>query len=171
MQAVIRANEICNRYGIDTIGVGGTVAFAMECYENGLVGLVETGGLELNWGNSAAVVALTQQIAEREGFGAVLADGSKLASERIGRGSEQYAMHVAGRALPFHDPRMAPSSGTFYIADAQPANHMGPQGMAVLEQGAPLGSDPLLQPDRRSSSATTTRRATSTPVARPTTSC
>jgi aldehyde:ferredoxin oxidoreductase len=146
VQSVIRANEICNRYGLDTIGVGGAIGFAIECYENGLIGAPETGGLELNWGNSAAVVALTLQMGAREGFGAVLADGSKLASERIGRGSERYAMHVAGRALPYHDPRMAPSNGTFYIADAQPANHMGPQGMAVLEQGAPLGSDPLLQP-------------------------
>ncbi|MFH1833794.1 MAG: aldehyde ferredoxin oxidoreductase family protein [bacterium] len=147
VQAVIRANEICNRYGIDTIGVGGTVAFATECYENGLIDRGDTGGLELTWGNSAAVVALTEQIAKREGFGAVFADGSRPASERIGRGSEQYAMHVGGRELPMHDPRMAPSSGTFYIADAQPASHMGPQGMAVLEQGAPLGSDPLLQSD------------------------
>jgi len=147
VQAVIRAAEICNRYGIDTIGAGSVIAFAIECYQNGLIGPSETGGLELTWGNSAAIVTLTLQIAKREGFGAVLADGSKPASEQIGRGSEQYAMHVGGRELPFHDPRMAPSNGAFYIADAQPANHMGPQGIAVLEQGAPLGSDPLLQPD------------------------
>jgi aldehyde:ferredoxin oxidoreductase len=147
VQAVIRANEICNRYGIDTIGVGGVIAFAIECYENGLIGPSDTGGLELTWGDSAAVVALTHQIAKREGFGAVLADGSKLASAHIGRGSEQYAMHVGGRELPMHDPRMAPSAGTFYISDATPAQHCGPQGMAVLEQGASLGSDPLLQSD------------------------
>ena len=145
VEAVIRANEICNRYGIDTIGVGSTVAFAIECYENGLVTSSETGGLELTWGDSAAVVALTERIAKREGLGAVLADGAKSASEQIGRGSEEFAMHVGGRAIPFHDPRMAPNHGTFYISDAQPAN-MGPQGMAVLEQGAPLGPDPLLQP-------------------------
>ncbi|MFH0915963.1 MAG: aldehyde ferredoxin oxidoreductase family protein [bacterium] len=149
VQAVIRANEICNRYGTDTIGVGGVIAFAIECYESGLIDRGDTDGLELAWGNSAAVVALTEQVAKREGFGAVLADGSQPASERIGRGSEQYAMHVGGRELPMHDPRMAPSSGTFYIADAQPASHMGPQGMAVLEQGAPLGSDPLLQSDAK----------------------
>jgi aldehyde:ferredoxin oxidoreductase len=146
VEAVIRANEICNRYGIDTIGVGSTVAFAMECFENGLIGPGDTGGLELTWGNADAVVALTDQIAKREGLGAVLADGARAASDQIGKGSEQYVMDVAGRAIPFHDPRMAPSSGTFYIADAQPAQHMGPQGIAVLEQGAPLGTDPLLQP-------------------------
>ncbi len=146
VQAVIRANEICNRYGLDTMGVGNSVSFAMECYENGLIGSRDIGGLELTWGNPEALVALTEQIAKREGLGAALADGSKAAAEEIGQGSEQYAMHVAGRAVPYHDPRLAPSSGTFYIGDAQPAQHMGPQGMAVLEQGAALGEDPLLQP-------------------------
>jgi aldehyde:ferredoxin oxidoreductase len=146
LEAVIRANEICNRYGLDTMGVGNSVSFAMECYENGLISSGDTEGLELTWGNPQALVGLTEQIARREGLGAALADGSKMAAEKIGRGSEQYAMHVAGRAVPYHDPRLAPSSGTFYIGDAQPAQHLGPQGMAVLEQGAPLGEDPLLQP-------------------------
>ncbi len=145
-EAVIRANEICNRYGIDTMGVGNSIAFAMECYEHGIITKKDTGGLDLTWGNAEAVVALTQQIVKREGLGALLADGSKTAAEKIGKGSEQYAMHVAGRAIPYHDPRMAPSQGTFYISDAQPAQHMGPQAMGLLEQGAPLGSDPLLQP-------------------------
>lgn len=149
VQAVIKANEICNRYGVDTIGAGGTVAFAMECYENGLLSKDDTGGLELTWGNAEAMVELTRQIATREGFGALLADGAKYAAERIGKGSEQYAMHVAGRAIPYHDPRLAPSMGTHFIADAQPANHMGPQGMGVLEQGGSLGADPLLQSDAK----------------------
>ena len=146
VEAVMRANELCNRYGLDTMGVGGTVAFAMECYENGLIASSDTGGLKLNWGNAEALVGLVELMGKREGFGAVLADGAKFAAEQIGKGSEQFAMHVAGRAVPYHDPRMAPSSGTFYIADAQPAQHVGPQGMGVLEQGAPLGPDPLLQP-------------------------
>ncbi len=146
VQAVIRANEICNRYGLDTMGVGNSISFAMECYENGLIGSSDTGGLELTWGHAEALVALTELIARREGLGAALADGSKVASQQIGRGSQEYAMHVAGRAVPYHDPRMAPSSGTFYIGDAQPAQHLGPQSMALLEQGAPLGPDPLLQP-------------------------
>ena len=107
----------------------------------------DTGGLELNWGNSAAVVALTEQIARREGFGAVLADGSKRAAEQIGRGSEQFAMHVCGRELPLHDPRANPGMGMFYISDATPSQHCGPQGLGLLDQGAPLGSDPLLQSD------------------------
>ena len=63
-----------------------------------------------------------------------------------GLGKVIFAMHVAGRAIPYHDPRLAPSGGTFYISDATPAQHLGPQGMGVLEQGAALGPDPLLQP-------------------------
>ncbi len=146
LQAVIRANEICNRYGLDTMGAGNSVSFAMECYEAGLIDSNDTGGLDLTWGNGEAMVALIERMARREGLGAALADGSKTAAAQIGRGSEEYAMTVAGRAVPYHDPRLAPSSGTFYIGDAQPAQHLGPQGMAVLEQGASLGSDPLLQP-------------------------
>jgi aldehyde:ferredoxin oxidoreductase len=147
VEAVIKVNEICNRYGIDTIGTGATVAFAIECYERGLIDKSHTGGLELTWGDPEAIVALTRQIAAGEGFGAVLGDGPKFGAEKIGKGSEEYAMHVAGRAIPFHDPRLAPSMGTHYIADAQPANHMGPQGMGVLEQGGSLGAHPLLTSD------------------------
>jgi len=142
--AVVRANEICNRYGVDTIGVGNAVAFAMECFEEGLITTSDTGGLRLEWGDANAIVSLTEQIARREGFGALLADGCQAAAERIGGRAPEIAMHVGGRAVPYHDPRLAPSSGVFYISDAQPAQHMGPQGMAVLEQGGSLGNDPLL---------------------------
>jgi aldehyde:ferredoxin oxidoreductase len=146
-EAVIRASEICNRYGIDTMSVGGTIAFAMECYENGLIDSSDTGGLELKWGSPEAVVALAEQMAKREGFGVILADGSKRAAERIGKGSEKYAMQVGGREIPFHDPRMSPGQGTYYIADATPSQHCGPQQIAMLEQGRALGSDPVLQTD------------------------
>lgn len=147
VEAVIKANEICNRMGIDTISTGSTVAFAIECYQNGLISSEDTNGLELSWGNPEAIVELTRQIAYREGFGAVLADGTKKAAERIGKGSEQYAMNVGGRELPYHDPRMAPAYGTFYISDSQPASHMGFQGGSMLEQGSALGADPALQSD------------------------
>jgi aldehyde:ferredoxin oxidoreductase len=149
VESVIRANEICNRFGIDTIGVGGAVSFAIECYERGLIDSNDTGGLALTWGNSEAVVALTEQIAKQEGFGATLSDGAQLGAERLGRGSGQYAMHVGGRQLPLHDPRFSPARGMFYIADATPAQHCGPQGMSILDQGRALGSDPVLQSDSK----------------------
>ncbi len=145
LESVIKANELCNLYGMDTMAVGGIIAFAMECYEHGIITKRDTEGIELTWGNGAAVVALTEKIGKREGFGAVLADGAARAAERIGKGSEQYAMHVGGHRLPYHDARMDAALGTAIIADAQPAHHMDKQGTSILESGKPLGTDPLLQ--------------------------
>jgi len=145
VEAVIKANEICNLYGLDTMAVGNVIAFSMECYENGLISKEDTDGIELAWGNGEAVVALTEKMAKREGFGAVLADGVEKAAERIGKGSEKYAMHVHGQRLPYHDPRNSPALGTSIMSDAQPASHMNTEGTNLLEQGVPLGSDPLLQ--------------------------
>ena len=116
LEAVIKANDICNRYGIDTISTGTAIAFAMECYENGLITKEDTGGIELTWGNADAIVSLTEKIAKREGFGAVLADGPTVAAERIGKGSEKYSVAVRGKGLPFHDPRMSPICSNRRIA-------------------------------------------------------
>lgn len=116
-------NDICNRAGLDTISTGSSVAFAIECFENGLVSLDDTGGIELRWGNAEAIVRLTRAIAAREGFGAVLADGTGRAAERIGRGAEQYAMQVGGEELPMHDPRLVPGIATSYKMDATPGRH------------------------------------------------
>jgi len=148
LEAVIKANDICNRYGIDTVGVGGVIAMAMECYENGLIGKTETGGIELDWGNAEAIVALTEKIAGREGFGAALADGAQLAAERIGRGAEKYAMAIRGKTLANHDPRLSPALGTTNIADANPAHHMDSQITGMLTEGAAIGSDPALRAPR-----------------------
>ena len=145
LEAVIKANDICNRYGIDTVGVGGTIAMAMECYENGLITKEDTDGIELSWGNAEAIVALVEKVAKREGFGAVLADGTQKAAERIGKGAEKYAMAIRGKSLANHDPRMSPVLGTANIADANPAHHMDSQITGMLSEGAPIGSDPALQ--------------------------
>jgi aldehyde:ferredoxin oxidoreductase len=116
-------NDLCNRAGMDTIGTGATVAFAIECFENGLITPEDTGGIELRWGDAAAIVEITKAIARREGFGAVLADGTKRAAERIGRGAERFAMQVGGEELPMHDPRLVPSAATTYKIDATPGRH------------------------------------------------
>jgi len=116
-------NDICNRAGLDTISTGSTVAFAIECFENGLVGPDDTGGIELRWSNAEAIVQLTRAIAAREGFGAVLADGTRRAAERIGPGAEQYAMQIGGEELPMHDPRLVPGIATSYKMDATPGRH------------------------------------------------
>lgn len=121
--ALIRINDLCNRYGIDTIASGCTAAFAVECFENGILTTADTDGLELRWGNDAALVALLEKMARREGIGAVLADGVKRAAERIGRGSEAYAMHIQGAEVPMHDPKFQPGLATTYKMDATPARH------------------------------------------------
>ena len=144
VEAVIRVNEICNLYGIDTIAVGNVIAFAMECYEKGLITKEDTDGLDLSWGSAKAIVSLTEKVARRDGFGALLADGPRAAASRIGRGTEKLAMHVCGQALPYHDPRTSPAQGTGYFADANPARHMESSGMQTLEHGGALGNDPVL---------------------------
>jgi aldehyde:ferredoxin oxidoreductase len=138
VEAVIRANEICNRYGLDTMNAGGTVAFAMECYEKGLISKEETDGIELNFGNAEAMVSIVEKMAKREGFGAVLADGVKKAAEQIGKGSEAFAIHVGGQTLPYHDPRVNPCQGVSYMSEPNPARHMESQGTIALEHGRPL---------------------------------
>jgi len=148
LEAVIKANDICNRYGIDTMSTGGTIAFAMECYENGLINKKDTDGIELSWGNASAIVAMTEKIAKREGFGAVLADGAGKAAERIGKGSEKYAVAILGKSVAYHDPRMSPYLGTALISDANPCTHMDCQVTGLLENGGSIGSDPALQTPR-----------------------
>jgi aldehyde:ferredoxin oxidoreductase len=144
-EAVIKANDICNRNGIDTISTGTAIAFAMECYENQLISKSDADGLELTWGNAEVIVALTEKIAKREGFGAILADGPTKAAERIGKGSEKYAMAIRGKGIPFHDPRMSPAGGTAFIADANPGHHMNSQICSMLENGVSIGSAPVFQ--------------------------
>ena len=121
--ALIRLNELCNRYGLDTIAAGCTAAFAVECFENGLITTRDTDGLELRWGNEAALVELCGKMGRREGFGDVLADGVMRAAERIGRGSERFAVHVHGAEVPMHDPKFQPGLATAYKMDATPARH------------------------------------------------
>ncbi|NQU75840.1 MAG: aldehyde ferredoxin oxidoreductase family protein, partial [Planctomycetes bacterium] len=145
LESINLCNEICNRYGLDTISVGCAVAFAIECFENGLITSAETGGIELNWGNHESIVELTRAIARREGFGEMLADGVKRAAEQIGKGAEQYAVHVQGEELPMHDPRLNPGLATAYQIDATPGRHTQ-MGSWTVEAGfSPEGlvTDPI----------------------------
>ncbi|MHA1596095.1 MAG: aldehyde ferredoxin oxidoreductase family protein [Candidatus Asgardarchaeia archaeon] len=123
VESIIYMNHQCNMYGLDTISVGSVIAFAMECYEKGIISKEDTGGLDLSWGNSEAMSQLIEMIAFRRGFGDILADGSKFAAERMGKGSESYAMHVGGQDLPMHDPRWGLDLGVTYVANATPARH------------------------------------------------
>jgi len=123
LESIVKANDICNRYGLDTISAGATIAFAVECYENGIITKEDTGGIALGWGQSQAIVAMTEKMARREGFGAVLADGVKRAAERIGKGAERYAIHSGGQELAMHDPRLMSIFATAYECDSAPGRH------------------------------------------------
>jgi aldehyde:ferredoxin oxidoreductase len=123
VESMIKLNDLCNRAGIDTISAGTTVAFAMECYENGLITSSDTGGIELQWGNAEAVVAMVQKMAKREGFGDILADGVKAAADRIGKGAEEYAVHCGGQEPGMHDSRHRPGLAISYQLDATPGRH------------------------------------------------
>ncbi len=123
LDTIYRCNEICNRSGLDTISAGSTIAFAIECFENGIITKDDTGGLELRWGDSKAMVTLLGMMARREGFGDILADGVRVAALRIGRGSERFAMHAGGQEPGMHDPRLDPMMGVAFSADPTPGRH------------------------------------------------
>ena len=123
LESIIKVGDICDRYGLDTISAGATIAMAIECFENGLITKKDTDGIEMTWGNHKAIVAMTEKLAKREGFGAVLADGVKVAAEKIGKGADKYAMHIQGQELPAHDPKHAFHYATGYRLDPTPARH------------------------------------------------
>lgn len=131
-EEVIRANLLCNKYGMDTISAGGTIAFAMECYQRGIISPKQTGGLELEWGNSRAINRIIEMIAMRQGFGDVLAEGSKRAAGVIGRGAEEYAMQVKGLEVPGYDPRGAKGIGLNYATAPRGADHN--DGWTIAEE-------------------------------------
>lgn len=124
IEAIAKANDLCNRYGLDTISTGMTVAFAMECFERGIITKEDADGLDLNWGNHLAIVELVNKIGKREGIGDILADGSKRAAEKLGGGSEEFAMHIKGLELPLHDPRAFASWAVAYATASRGGCHI-----------------------------------------------
>jgi aldehyde:ferredoxin oxidoreductase len=140
LPSIIRLNEICNASGIDTISLGGVLGYVIECYENGLLTKQDLDGLEMTWGNAAAIVEMSQKIVEREGVGDVLADGVWKAWERFGKIGTEYAIHIQGEELPAHDPRFTPGLAATYYLAATPGRHT--QGGELL--GPPeLELDPV----------------------------
>ena len=123
LESVLKCCDITNRSGLDHCSAGAIVSFAIECYENGLITKEDTGGIELTWGNHQAIVQITEAIANREGFGDVLADGVVVAARKIGKGAEEYAMEVHGQEIDNSDPRPWPGWALGYVMDATPARH------------------------------------------------
>jgi len=122
--AVNLMNDLCNRFGLDTISAGGTIAFAMECYERGILSKEDTEGLDLRFGNADAAVTLLRKISAREGIGNLLAEGSRRAGLLVGGNAVKYSMHVKGMEIPAHDPRAFQGGGPHYACCPVGADHM-----------------------------------------------
>jgi aldehyde:ferredoxin oxidoreductase len=122
--AVSYANQLCNVYGMDTISCGATIAWVMECFELGILSAEDTGGLELRFGDSEAMIKAVQMIARREGFGDVLAEGSARAAMKLGKGSEEVTATVKMQELPAHMPQIKRSLALIYVVNPFGADHM-----------------------------------------------
>ena len=139
---LIAADQLCDDLGLDTISTGSSIGFAYELYERGLITKEDTGGLELTYGNGEPVLELIRQIAYREGFGDILAEGTREAARRIGKESEQYAMQVKGLELPAYDPRGGKAHGLNMLTSNIGASHcLGYAGQELFgDRFSPGGS-------------------------------
>ncbi len=133
LAAVSYANQLCNQYGMDTISCGATIAWAMECFENGKITAADTGGIELKFGNADAMVKMVEMIAGGEGFGKVLGMGSAAAAEEIGRGTEEYLITSHRQEAPAHMPQMKRSLGLIYAVNPFGADHESSEHDGVYE--------------------------------------
>jgi len=122
-EAITMASYLCNDYGLDIISTGNTIGFAMECYEKGVLTNSQTGGLEIKFGDPDIMIELVHRIAKREGIGDLLAEGVKRVSEKLGKGTERFAMHVKGLEMPAYDPRAVPITGLSRVTSNRGADH------------------------------------------------
>ena len=120
--AVSKANEYCNKYGMDTISCGATIAWAMEAYHEGVLTDEDTGGMDLSYGGAETMVRLTEMIGRREGFGAVLAEGSARAADRLGKGHE-FLIVSKKQETPAHMPQAKISLGLIYAVNPFGSDH------------------------------------------------
>ena len=150
LAALAKANELCNKYAMDTISTGVTIAFAMECYEKGLITRKDTEGLDLSWGNPEAVVQLIEKIARRQGIGDLLAEGVRRAAEKIDHGAEEFAMHVKGLEIPMHEGRGKKGHGFSYAISNRGACHLQMESDDLFEETPypEIGIDETIRADR-----------------------
>lgn len=152
LPATCKANETCNKYGLDTISCGATIAWAMEAFEAGALTSKDTGGLELRFGNAEAMVKLTEMIGKREGLGDLLAEGSARAAQRLGRGTE-FLITSKGQEAPAHMPQVKRSLSLIYAVNPFGADHMSSEHDPSYEGAfeyfkARLGALGLTQPQK-----------------------
>jgi aldehyde:ferredoxin oxidoreductase len=137
LAAVCKANELANLYAMDTISLGVAIAFGMDCFENEILTLKDTGGMELRFGDAEAMLRMVDMIAHREGVGDILAEGVRKASQKIGRGSDELAVHVKGVEVPMHDPRVKQGLGIIYSVEAHGADHCAGLHDTLFTQESP----------------------------------
>ena len=123
LETIAYANQLCNMYGLDTISCGATIAFAMECYERGLISKADTDGMDVTFGNDEVIPLLIEKIAHREGIGDLLAEGSARSSKKIGPEAVPLSISVKGQELPAHMPQFKPSVGLVYAVNPFGADH------------------------------------------------
>ncbi|MCP5094259.1 MAG: aldehyde ferredoxin oxidoreductase family protein [Chloroflexi bacterium] len=133
LAAVAKANELCNQYGMDTISCGATIAWAFNCFHEGLITTDDTNGLDLSFGNADSMVKLTEMIGQRQGFGDQLAEGSAHAAARIGRGTEDLVVAVKKQELPAHMPQVKRSLGLIYAVNPFGADHQSSEHDGAYE--------------------------------------
>jgi aldehyde:ferredoxin oxidoreductase len=136
IEVIAKAHELCNRYTLDTIDTGMSIAFAMECFENGLLTPEDSGGIDLRFGNGDAALEMIHKIAHKEeGLGALLAEGSYRAAKTIGNGAERYALTVKKQALPMHEPRGKNNMALAYATSPTGADHLEAAHDMPFEEG------------------------------------
>lgn len=150
LKALALINQLYAQYVLDSISTGAVIAFAMECYEHGIITQQMTGGLDLTWGNAQAVIDIVHQIGKRDGLGRLLGEGVKRAAAELGRGAERFALHVKGQELPMHDPRGKKGLSLAYALSPTGADHMeaphDPLYAGFHPQGHPMGPLGLIEP-------------------------
>lgn len=137
LDSIILLNELLNRAGMDSISAGNTVAYALECFEKGLLSTTQTGGLQLFWGNMPDIITLVKQMITRQGFGAILADGVKAAAQVLGEATLPYAMHTGGQEPGMHDGRYDPQLAVHFVADPAPGKHTTGMGAMYRAMNLP----------------------------------
>ena len=124
LEAITLAHNLCDDYGLDVVSTGSTIAFAIECYEKGILTKADTDGLELKFGDADVVIQLIHKIAKREGIGDLLAEGTKRVAAKLDKGAEKFAMNVKGLELPAYDPRAAKICGLAFVTANRGGDHI-----------------------------------------------
>lgn len=149
VEAIIKANDLCNRYGLDTMSTGGVIAFGMEAFEKDLITVEDTEGIDLRWGNESALIRTLIKIGENEGIGKLLGLGVKQAARALGNNAEEFAMHVKGLEFAAHDPRAYNAGALNFATSSIGASHLSgfshafERGLSAPEIGIPSPMDPF----------------------------